>query len=281
MSVWDTLIFGGELDMLECRLYELQNVGDLTHVIVEADRTFQGARKPFVLGENWERFAQWQERIIYAPVHANPLMGAWETEHWQREQVRAGLGYARPDDLVLHSDVDEIPYAASVERLRDQQLMPCKLRLRLAVFAADWELPWTWDAVSAARLSQIGSFTTLRESYWPVVDWEGHGGWHLSWLGGRDAIRAKMHAFSHAEAIPMIEARLDAGELYERGIFWGEKPPFPGGSGAEGHGQAIAAEIDTSWPQWIYEGKCPPSWLRPRGQEFFPDGTPVFDEEDL
>jgi len=42
MRIYDTFLFSGEMDMLECRLYELQDTDVYRHVIIEAGVTFQG-----------------------------------------------------------------------------------------------------------------------------------------------------------------------------------------------------------------------------------------------
>ena len=65
--VVDTFMMSDELDMLECRLTELEGVVDL-FVIAEADVTHSGAPKPFHYADNVDRFARWADRIVEAPA---------------------------------------------------------------------------------------------------------------------------------------------------------------------------------------------------------------------
>ncbi len=251
--IWDTFLFGGELDLLECRLYELQD-WPVQHVVVEAPVTFTGNPKPLAYADNQERFAQWKDRITYV-VPDLQATDPWGREHESREWVRDGMGNAGPEDVVIHGDVDEIPMASALDAVSGVR-SKSKFRSRCAVFAVDWELPWPWSAPSVARYSTIDSFTWLREhDSFTYLD---APAWHLSSIGGPDAIALKAKSFSHTEAAAMIQARNQAGELYEQGIFWGTQ------GGAEGRTQLIAREVDESWPRWIHEKRCPSIWFRPR-----------------
>ena len=66
--LWDTFLFGDELDILECRLTEYADTDVYRHVIVEADKDRQGHRKPLYFQENMDRFAPFLDRIIHVPV---------------------------------------------------------------------------------------------------------------------------------------------------------------------------------------------------------------------
>jgi hypothetical protein len=280
MKVFDTLLYSGigtEPDLLECRLRELDGLVDW-HVIVEGALTFQGRMKQltFKAPEAQRRFAPWRDRIMYVPHY--PTTGepgkepgaAWAREHSSRQAVRHGLSAvgAEPGDIILHGDVDEIPSREAIASLceHDQEITPCKLSLRFFMFAVDWEVPWRWNAPSVMRYGQLWNFTQLRETGWPVWPYGGSShGWHLTWLGGEAAAREKVHAFSHAEAIPETEAGLEAGRYYRDGLWWP-------GSGREHETQFSPVEVDGTWPEWIYKtwcggpasGPAPASWFRPR-----------------
>jgi hypothetical protein len=119
------------------------------------------------------------------------------------------------------------------------------------------------------RYGQVGDFTRLRESGWEAYPHVRPAGWHLTWLGGEQAAREKVHAFSHAEAIPETEAGLAAGRYYRDGLWWP-------GRGRWHETQFTAVEVDETWPQWIADswdaaaqepkGPAPDSWFRPRGR---------------
>jgi hypothetical protein len=280
--VFDTFLYSGigtEPDLLECRLRELEGTGT-HHVIIEGDTTFQGKPKPFTLAE-WpqvQRFRPWEDRITYVPITPDPATAGkqpgetWAREHSSRQAAGWGLRQAgvQAGDLVLHGDVDEIPSAEAIDSLRENVhwITPCKLQLRFFMFAVDWEVPWRWHAPSVMRWGQLYNFTHLREAGWSDWPYCQPAGWHLTWLGGEQASREKVHAFSHDEAIQETEAGLDAGRYLTQGQWWK-------GSGREHETQFTAVEVDDSWPAWIADswdpvhgeptGPAPAIWFRPRG----------------
>jgi hypothetical protein len=280
VKIFDTFImagFGTELDLLECRLRELEDTDVYRHVIAEGTLTHQGRPKPLYFKEHQERFAPWKDRIRYISFEPSADQPGrdpgpdWAREHSSRMACWRGLEDARPDDLILHGDVDEIPSREVIASLREHAgvIVPCKLQLRFFMFAVDWEVPWPWYAPSAALRGQLNgdSFTDLRYTGWPAYPRVVPAGWHLTWLGGEEAAREKVNAFSHREAIYETEAGLAAGKYYRDGIWW------PGG-GRPHETQFNAVEVDSSWPEWIYRswdpsaqrpvGPAPAIWFRPR-----------------
>lgn len=276
-KIWDTFLFSGigtELDLLECRLRELDGAVD-RHVIVEGSLTFQGDPKPLTFLEHESRFRPWRDRVTYIRHHPSTnhigkeAGEAWAREHSSRMAVHKGLAGVRPGDIILHGDVDEIPSREAISSLRAHadEITPCKLELRFFMFAVDWEVPWRWHAPSVMRYGQLQDFTQLRETGWPVWQHVRPAGWHLTWLGGEQAAREKVHAFSHVEAIPETEAGLAAGKYYREGLWWP-------GAGRAGETQFRATEVDETWPEWIWQswdpvagrpvGPAPDTWFRPR-----------------
>jgi len=263
-KVFDTFLFNGELDVLECRLRELEDCGVHKHVIVEGTTTFQGTPKPLVFKDNLERFQPWMHKIRYVtftPSTAEPGKqpgDAWAREHSSRQATWEGLYDAGLGDILIHGDVDEILSPAAMAVLPEIH-GPCKFSLRWAHFAVDWLTPWMWPAPSVMRYGQVGNFTQLREAGWPVIPMP--AGWHLTWLGGPDAIVKKVNSFSHVERIDEITAGAKAGKYYERGLLWAGG--IPDGT-VHDETQLIAADVDETWPKWVRERKCPDSWFRPR-----------------
>lgn len=259
MKVWDTFMLGGTsdvlLDLLECRLTELEDSDVYRHVIVEAPVTHQGKPKPLWYLEHQERFSPWADRITYVIAESLPdHSGPWGREHTQREYTFAGLTRenVEANDIIIHSDLDEILTTEGVERAKKPG-HGIKFEQRCAVFAVDWVLPWNWPAPVAAYASQVWSFAQFRETAFPMVT-EG-AGWHLSWLGGREAIRLKKECYCHTEMDEYIERGMETDQFYGRGIFWGH---------GQGDTQLLAVDIDETWPRWVWQRKCPASWFRPR-----------------
>lgn len=107
-KVYDCFIFFDELDLVDIRFAELDQVVDF-FVVVEADMTFKGEPKPLTFQENIERWAPYHDKIIHVVVDdfdkdATPF----QREDLQREAMLRGLRGAAPDDYVILSDCDEI-----------------------------------------------------------------------------------------------------------------------------------------------------------------------------
>src|SRR6476620_1912740 len=114
--LFDCFTLFNELDLLELRLRELDA---LVHrfVLVEAPRTFTGLPKPLHFKQNRDRFQPFLPKIVYVELEEFPadLASAWDREYFSRRAIMRGLDSAAPDDLVLISDVDEIPKPANLE----------------------------------------------------------------------------------------------------------------------------------------------------------------------
>ena len=122
--LFDCFTFFDEFDLLEIRLREIGSLVD-RFVLVEASSTFQGERKPLYFQQQRARFKAWEDKIDHVVVdfpeaipHASAKKKstwgaarslAWDREFYQRNQIARGLATAAPDDVVMVSDVDEIP----------------------------------------------------------------------------------------------------------------------------------------------------------------------------
>jgi len=259
VTIFDSFMVNDELEMLECRLYELQDIPNLVHVIVEANVDHQDHPKPFHVTENLDRFEQWADRLHIVKAKGLPPRtfdpDPWAREHAQREYVRFGLEElnARPDDLVLHGDVDEIPNPLVVRNLRPQGFV--SLEQRGHFFSVDWLYPLPWYGTVAGRVKDIQSFGAMRDMR-NIVRKIPNGGWHLSWMpvGDRtseETAREKLKTFCHPEVTERVLMGLEIDAF--RGDGWH----------VDGQ-QMTPVEVDRTWPRWIYERKCPESWFRSR-----------------
>ena len=117
----DCFPFFNETDLLEIRLNALAPyVGRF--VLCEMPITHSGKPKPLYFDANKERFKNFP--ITHISVEDNPKYvlkpgrygkrindshTAWRREHYQRECLMQGLEDLAPDDMILISDMDEIP----------------------------------------------------------------------------------------------------------------------------------------------------------------------------
>lgn len=243
-KVFDCFTFFNELDLLELRLNELSDVVD-HFVIAEARLTFTGKPKPLYFHENRERFAPFLDRIIPIVVEDfPPTTSSWEREIHQRDCVRRGLATARPDDILLLSDVDEIPRASALAAVR---AAPPR-RGEVVCFSLDWHAyymnvrlheKWVRLGPRAIRRGSLATIDGLRGVYAPAptfardaVRWIKacrrmqtlvrrrvlpDAGWHFSWLGGAEAVAAKgssisehSHVAKGDKTLEWARARIDS-----------------------------------------------------------------------
>ena len=250
--IWDTFMGHDELDMLECRLTELQDVPNLTHVLVEADTDHQGHPKPYYFSEHAERFAAWSDRLIIIQATGLPdSPDAWDREHAQREHVARALTDADPDDVVLHGDIDEIPTTTFAANVKPRGFVTAGMSFHC--FAVDWLHPGEWPGTVAGRARNISSFAKMRDSRLtgtPIP----RSGWHLTWIGGHEASLTKTTRFCHPEVLTWAGAALERDDFYRHGYHV--------------NGQRLeAVTVNGSWPRWIAEGHAPASWFRPTDVE--------------
>lgn len=125
MKIYDCFIFFNELDLLEMRFRILDPVVDY-FVLVEATRTKSCEKKELFFQKNKSRFKKWNKKIIHIIVDDMPEkgkitfgnkwhldsklnLGRWKLETYQTNQIKRGLKKAEKNDIILVSDVDEIP----------------------------------------------------------------------------------------------------------------------------------------------------------------------------
>lgn len=235
--IFDGFTFFNELDILDIRLHEMAPVVD-RFILVEARQTFQGAPKPLVFEENRAQFEKFADKIIHVvcdfPDDVQALYPRAESAHWareyyQRDQIARGLAGAKPDDLVIVSDVDEI---ISADKLRDAlaRRRPRELTVfEMAFYRYALNRRMKGEVWDRPRMLQVRDFTTAQDvrnlvyfasSFLKKIGlWQAHArrrnrrrcgidcpiravtdaGWHISSLGGWRDYREKLDAFAHVE----------------------------------------------------------------------------------
>lgn len=260
----DAFPFHDELDILEMRLTELYDAVDY-FVVVEADVTHQDRLKPSYFRDNAARFEPWADKIVSVWATGLPTMNdnpdPWAREHAQREHIATAL--AQLDlgdrDIVMQSDVDEIPQAIVARNIRPGDGFVA-LGQRGHFWAVDWLYPHVWKGTvvgtpaSIKRLHRSHPFGSMRDmrNTAPCPDHLLDAGWHFSWLGGPERATKKVNSFCHPEVLDRIEGGIAADNY-----FWRE------GFHVDGV-KMQPVEVDDEWPRWIVEGNAPESWMRPR-----------------
>jgi beta-1,4-mannosyl-glycoprotein beta-1,4-N-acetylglucosaminyltransferase len=146
-KIYDLFMINTELDWLEIRLNELKGEVDY-FVILESATTFTSNSKPLYLQQHWENFTAFHHKIIYRVLNDTGLSSsiAWDHEDLQRnamfDQVFPTLsGEQEPDlgDVILVSDIDEIPRRSTLQVLRN-----CKYPRRLTLRSRFYYYSFQW-----------------------------------------------------------------------------------------------------------------------------------------
>lgn len=214
MKIFDCFTFFNELDLLEFRLKFLDKEVDY-FVIAESDLTHSGKEKPYYFTEAKNRFRQWEEKIIYIPVKQsaeglkfeeqdkyNPNSAAWKLENEQRNALLQATGEMNDNDIVLLSDLDEIPDPSALKKAKGH-IKPVAFSLLFHYYFLNCQNTgqsrW-WKGCIASTASQFKDLTPQglrnQRDHFPSL---AHAGWHFSFLGGVEKIREKLLAFAHTE----------------------------------------------------------------------------------
>tara|TARA_Y100000389_G_scaffold190489_1_gene215398 strand:+ start:426 stop:1241 length:816 start_codon:yes stop_codon:yes gene_type:complete len=107
MKIYDCFSYLDEDLLLDLRLNILNEYVDY-FIIVEGNKTWQNNFKPFKFEIN--KFHKFKHKIIYVPVEDMPDgENPYLRENFQRNAIKRGIEKASDDDLIIISDLDEIP----------------------------------------------------------------------------------------------------------------------------------------------------------------------------
>ena len=200
----DCFTFYNELKMLLFRLDYLWDTVDY-FVIVEATTTHAGHPKPLFFKDNEAMFGKYISKIVHVVVEDMPQNAdAWVPETFQRDCIDRGIKTLSltDNDLILISDVDEIPNKHTIHSLRvnipetvcslDQYMYYYNLSGRV-------HIPWTHAKIVTYKIYKAeGSRPNSIRHHNPVQLIQ-NGGWHFSYFGSPEFIANKIKNFAHQE----------------------------------------------------------------------------------
>lgn len=236
----DAFLFFQELDLLEIRLNYLYDYVD-RFVILEATQTFSGNSKRLVFKDNINRFEKFLDKITYYAIeenhqgfesvqeclenqrseisatvlrimnghcHYNKKKLHWVLDSYHREMLHAPLGdVASNEDLVMFSDLDEIPSHSAIKQIREFKLdEPTALKQKEFKYFANFycNSDWIGGIVAPYSLIRDHSFNELRmdsKSRRQVVAKTiiENGGYHFTSCGGVELLKLKIQSWGHQE----------------------------------------------------------------------------------
>lgn len=215
MKIYDCFTFFNELDLLEIRLSILDKVVD-HFVIIESNYSHSGKQKKYNFLESKQRYEKWENKIIYYPIKQsidglafeekisayNPTSTAWILENDQRDAIKNINYLLENDDIILVSDLDEIPNPKVIKNLKLEN-EPFSLEMLLHYYFLNcqnigdsrW---WSGTVITNGKLFKQTTPQTLRnnrDNYKKIKN----AGWHFSYLGGVEKIKHKIQSFAHQE----------------------------------------------------------------------------------
>lgn len=227
MKVFDCFTFfsEAELDLLEIRLRYLSPVVD-HFVICESDHVHSGQPKEYILEKNWSRFEAFHDKIVYLQIEQSTeglifdknlsrytdTDGAWVLEKQQREALSLVNDMVDDEDIVMVGDLDEIPK-------KDAVLNVCKYNASPTIFSVDMmfyvgflnnlniqgpDVNWKGTVFANGERFKLLGPQALRERR-NTAPFYVKSGWHLSYMGGLDAIKHKIRSFAHTEFSNMAD----------------------------------------------------------------------------
>ncbi len=267
--VYDCFQFFNELDILKIRLNVLDSVVD-RFVISEATETFSGLKKPLYYEENKEMFAAFADKIIHVVVEDTPEGDTHYRDTFQKNAVTRGLAGCTDEDIIIFSDLDEIPNPDKIrEILKDfqtdkiyhfaQRLFYCYLNMeevsgKLLSYAGEFEgvkrKKWIGSKMLSYKLLReqhllLGElrFPERKEIGVRVED----GGWHFGYMGGhgekdiRRRVQEKVVSAAHQEYNSRHVLSQVTDQIKEGKDIFGRDAQF------------VRCEIDETFPQYIRE----------------------------
>ena len=230
MKIYDCFMFYDEDLVIDLRLNILN---EYVHkfVIVESKFTHSGKKRELLFDIN--KYSKFKKKINYIVLENEPvdlervhdndtddkknskyIMNALKRENFQRNGIKKGLTNAEPGDLILVSDVDEIPNLSNLDLneindniiLFKQNFYYYKFNLKLE------DMPWL--GTKGCKYKNLKSPQWLRNikdkkyPFWRLdvlfsdkkysnIKFINNGGWHFSNMKTPEEIEKKMRTYLH------------------------------------------------------------------------------------
>ena len=217
MKLYDCCMYFDEDMMLDLRLNTLNNHVD-SFIVAEATRDHSGKEKK--LNFDYKNFPKFKDKIKYLiiedlPVNVKSKKKNWTPNHWrdqyQRNSMARGFDNCNDDDLIMISDIDEIPDPKKISEFEIKNKYACflqknfqsKLNL-LNVTDKYWMGTKICQKKHLKSPQWLRNIKTKKRPFWKIykpkqpqliID----GGWHFSFLKKPKDIAKKIKAYAHQE----------------------------------------------------------------------------------
>jgi len=238
-KVIDAILYAGEADILDIRLNELSSVVD--HFVIIESAEAHGAARLRKADSFPECLKSFLPKITYRflpqlePPYTDGQSG-WARENYHRNALMSpvlSLG-AKPEDIILVSDADEIPRASAIKRyLSGPPPGVSLLRLDHYFYNVNcYSGVWMRSSIGTLKAYQdMGGFQAPRGYLGEVIERYvmalGNAGWHFSSFFSPERLREKLRNFAHSFEYPVLTALSDEALIdiikSHRNIFNGQE----------------------------------------------------------
>ena len=203
--------------VLDLRLNILNDYVD-EFIIAEATRDHTGREKK--LNFDFKNFLKFKNKINYIVVDDLPIAIKSSKKNWsghhirdqyQRNALSRGYKNCSDDDLIMISDIDEIPDPKKIQEFQFKNIYACfmqkNLHLKINLLNIS-EKNWMGTKICQRKHLKspqwLRSIKTKKKEFWkfykpkePQLIYE--GGWHFSFLKEPKDIAKKIKSYSHSE----------------------------------------------------------------------------------
>ena len=262
MKLIDCFMYFDEDLILDIRLNTLRDKVD-KFIIVEATKNHAGEKKK--LNFKFENFSKFKHKINYIvvddmPTNVKPPKKGWHENHsrdqFQRNAIERGYKDFEDEDLIMISDIDEIPNPKKIEKFNIKNKFACFLQKNfqskinlLNITDGDWPGTKICQKKYLKSPQWLRNLKTKNKPFWKIfkinIQLINNGGWHFSFLKDPKNIAKKIKAYSHQEYnneeftdINSIENKINnLKDLFNRNIKYQK------------------VELDDTFPKYILENK--------------------------
>lgn len=207
-KIIDSFLFFNEVDLLDLRLNILYDYVDC-FVITESDRTFSGNEKQFNYLKNKNKFKKFEDKIIYNQITIPENISiTWDREIFQRNSALSLIREKfNEEDLIITSDIDEIPSVEVLKNYSDwfkiDNLYHLKQDMYMYYLNNFKTSQWFGSRICSLSFLNDKTIDDIRQATEDEDKLTGfiieNGGWHFTYLGGKEMIKYKLESFSHQE----------------------------------------------------------------------------------
>ena len=230
MKIFDCFMFFDEDIILDLRLNILDQYVD-HFIIVESIFNHKGEKRN--LKFNLNNYSKFKKKIIYLvyeetsnlinKINLNDsendkinkqILNAYHRENGQRNYINKGLNLAKDDDLVLISDVDEIPNLKNLklENIKEKLIF---FKQEMFYYKFNLKLPdKIWTGTRACKKKYLKSpqwLRNIKNRKYPIyrldtffsekkhinIKFIENGGWHFTNLKTAEEIKHKLKSYLH------------------------------------------------------------------------------------